>query len=320
MFARNLSFAQFIKGIGSVGSTALVGSSPSASMGWRSVFPVFLGLTLVSLVALALLKVKESRAERAAERRQQRRPARRVGVQPGRARHLPLRRRRGRHDRPGSGPRLEALGYEESRSKFLGPTLFFGALTVGRLLGSVALSFISARAFFRVSAGLGALGILGVLSGQPALAVAGVAVAGLGFANIWPVLFSITIEARPERGAELSGLMCMAIFGGAVLPPLMGRLNDTAGSWTAAFLVPLAAFAYLLVLSLQGGGGRGEGGVRWAYEEGPARRPDARRGRDQLRLLRRAGRAGGGGARHACRRTATTSRPACGRPSRASRG
>ncbi len=67
------------------------------------------------------------------------------------------------------------------------------------------------------------------------------------------MLFSLTVEARPERSAELSGLMCMAIFGGAVLPPLMGRLNDTVGM-TAAFLVPLASFVYLLALSLRGGG------------------------------------------------------------------
>jgi fucose permease len=75
---------------------------------------------------------------------------------------------------------------------------------------------------------------------------------GLGFANIWPLLFSITVEARPERSAELSGLMCMAIFGGAVLPPLMGRLQDGLGMGPA-FVVPLAAFAYLLLLSMKGG-------------------------------------------------------------------
>jgi FHS family L-fucose permease-like MFS transporter len=250
MFARNLSFAQFIKGIGSVGSTALVGWLAVGELGWRKVFPVFLALSLIALFSVSLLKVKETRAE----------------VPPGIGNSLAL------LGEPAFGlavlgiflyvgaevgmntwlaPRLEALGFDESRSKFLGPTLFFGALTLGRLLGSAVLSFVSARAFFRTSAALGAAGVIGVLSGVPALAIAGVALAGLGFANIWPVLFSLTVEARPERGAELSGLMCMAIFGGAVLPPLMGRLNDTLG-WTAAFLLPLASFAYLVVLSLRG--------------------------------------------------------------------
>lgn len=249
-FARNLSFAQFVKGIGSVGSAALVARLAVGELGWRRVFPVFLALTIVSLVAVLLLKVKETRAEAPPSIGSSLALLREpvfglavlgiflyVGAEVGLSTWL--------------GPRLEALGIEESRSKFLGPTLFFGGLTLGRLVGSGVLNFLSPRAFFRVSAGLGALGILGVLSGAPALAIAGVAAAGLGFANIWPVLFSLTVEARPERGAELSGLMCMAIFGGAVLPPLMGQLNDALG-WTAAFLLPLASFAYLLALSLRG--------------------------------------------------------------------
>ncbi len=250
-FAQNLSFAQFIKGIGSVGSAALVARLAVGELGWRRVFPVFLVITIVSLTALLLLKVRETRATEPPSVGSSLgllgEPAfglavlgifLYVGAEVGLSTWL--------------GPRLEGLGFAESRSKFLGPTLFFGALTVGRLLGSGVLHFMSSRAFFRVSAGLGALGILGVLSGVPGLAVAGVVAAGLGFANIWPVLFSLTVEARPERGAELSGLMCMAIFGGAVLPPLMGRINDTAGM-TAAFLVPLASFAYLLALSMRGG-------------------------------------------------------------------
>jgi fucose permease len=76
---------------------------------------------------------------------------------------------------------------------------------------------------------------------------------GLGFANIWPLLFSITVERQPERGAELSGLMCMAIAGGAVLPILMGRMLDT-GFGSAAYAVPAASFLYLLALSLRGHG------------------------------------------------------------------
>jgi FHS family L-fucose permease-like MFS transporter len=250
-FASNLSFAQFVKGVGSVGSTWLVARLAVGELGWRKVFPVFLALTLLTLVSVVLLKVKETRAE----------------VPPGIGSSLAL------LEKPafalavigiflyvGSevglatwlSPRLESLGYAEGRAKLLGPTLFFGGLTVGRLLGSGVLRFITPRAFFRLSAGLGALGLLAVLSGVPALAVAGVTACGLGFANIWPVLFSLTVEARPERSAELSGLMCMAIFGGAVLPPLMGRIGDTVGLG-AAFLVPLAAFAYLLALSMRSG-------------------------------------------------------------------
>jgi FHS family L-fucose permease-like MFS transporter len=42
----------------------------------------------------------------------------------------------------------------------------------------------------------------------------------------------------------------MAISGGAVVPLLMGRMAD-GGALALAFLVPLACFAYLLLLSLR---------------------------------------------------------------------
>jgi len=98
---------------------------------------------------------------------------------------------------------------------------------------------------------MGAVGVLALVSGRPGLVVGGVVLCGLGFANIWPLLFSLTVEARPGRSAELSGLMCMAISGGAVLPPLMGAIADR-GSLAAAFVVPLLAFVYLVALSLRG--------------------------------------------------------------------
>ena len=110
-----------------------------------------------------------------------------------------------------------------------------------------------ARTCFRLSAVLGLVGGLILMFGGSSLAVAGVVAAGLGFANIWPMLFSITVEEEPERASELSGLMCMAISGGAIVPLLMGGLVD-AGFKTWAFVVPAACFAYLTVLALRGGG------------------------------------------------------------------
>jgi FHS family L-fucose permease-like MFS transporter len=261
-FASNLSFAQFVKGIGSVVSTALVARLAVGELGWRRIFPVFLALTVVTLVAVLLLKVKETRAEVPPSVGSS---LSLLGVKAFALAVLGIFLYVGAEVGMNTwlGPRLEALGFTAANLRFagmdwgkestvLGPTLFFASLTVGRLLGSGILGVLSSRAFFRLSAALGALGILLVLLGQPSLAVAGVVLAGLGFANIWPVLFSLTVEARPERSAELSGLMCMAIFGGAVLPPLMGRIGDTVGLG-AAFLVPLAAFAYLLVLAMRGG-------------------------------------------------------------------
>ena len=44
------------------------------------------------------------------------------------------------------------------------------------------------------------------MTGVKGLAITGVFAAGLGFANIWPLLFSITVEEKPECANELSRL------------------------------------------------------------------------------------------------------------------
>lgn len=77
------------------------------------------------------------------------------------------------------------------------------------------------------------------------MAVVGFFIVGLGFANIFPLVFSITVDAMPENANALSGLMVMAIVGGAFLPPLMGLLADYAHSVQFSFLVPLTAILYI---------------------------------------------------------------------------
>jgi fucose permease len=149
-------------------------------------------------------------------------------------------------------PTLNAIGVDEATASKFGPAMFFLLLTIGRLVGGAVLMVLSPRVFFRLSALLGVLGAVALMSGNQTLSIIGVFAAGLGFANIWPLLFSITVEEKPERASELSGLMCMAISGGAIVPLLMGQLVDS-GYKAHAFIVPAVCFAYLLLLSLRGG-------------------------------------------------------------------
>ena len=114
-------------------------------------------------------------------------------------------------------PSMKDTGIDEKTASKFGPPLFFILLTIGRLLGGAILTVMSPRTCFRLSAALGLLGGLALMTGSQSLAIAGVFAAGLGFANIWPMLFSITVEEKPERANELSGLMCMAISAAAPL-------------------------------------------------------------------------------------------------------
>jgi fucose permease len=252
-YARNLTFAQFLKSLGSIAGPYLTTLIVALGLPWFRIFPIFAAVTFVTLIsALFLPPARSAAADRPASISASfallKEPAvalavlgiflyvgAEVGLNSWLATYL---------------SRSFGLDLGSSATR-LGPGLFFIALSAGRLLGSIVLNYVDARRFFRLSAVLGLVGLALLLSGQRVAALAGIVLCGLGFANIWPLVFALTIERRPERSGALSGLMCMAIFGGAVLPALMGLTADRAGI-RLAFLVPLACFAYLTALAFLG--------------------------------------------------------------------
>jgi FHS family L-fucose permease-like MFS transporter len=252
-YSRNLSFAQGIKGIGSTASTYLMSALAAfalfQSMGWRGAFPLFFVLMALAFVSVSFLKVDETKADNPPSLGSSLSLLKEpvffmavvgiflyVGAESCMGRFL--------------SPTFQGFGMDAQAANKWGPTVFFLMLTIGRLLGGVALTIMSPRNCFTLSAILGLLGSWGILSGSQSLAIPAVIVAGLGFANIWPMLFSITIEHKPECANELSGLMCMAISGGALIPLFMGWLFDM-GWKDKAFIVPSICFLYLLLLALR---------------------------------------------------------------------
>jgi fucose permease len=80
------------------------------------------------------------------------------------------------------------------------------------------------------------------------VAMAVIFIIGLGVANIFPLIFSLTVGKFPLRANEISGLMIMAVSGGAAIPPLIGLLTDNVGL-TAGMFVLVVCAVYLLALA-----------------------------------------------------------------------
>jgi len=249
-YSRNLAMAQGIKGLGSTASAYLVTAVTSiaflASMGWRGAFPIFFTLMVLAFLMVSALKVHEAKAD----------------VPPSIGNSLALLgiptfalAVLGIFLYVGAEvcmatflkPALLDYGFDDKGAALFGPSLFFAVLTIGRLVaGSLK---VSARTFFKISALLGLVGLVLMLIGSKHLVIPAVVIGGLGFANIWPMLFAITVEEKPERASELSGLMCMAISGGAIVPLAMAGMGG--GARPIAFIVPVICFAYLVLLSMQ---------------------------------------------------------------------
>ena len=132
---------------------------------------------------------------------------------------------------------------QQSAGKFIG--FYWGGAMVGRFVGSALLRLVSPGKLLAAVA-LGAIGLIaisthtsGVLSGYSLLAI------GLMNAIMFPTVFSLACERLGARAADGSGIINIAIFGGAVIPLLTGVLADVTGSLAVALALPAACYAVI---------------------------------------------------------------------------
>ncbi|MCK4818635.1 MFS transporter, partial [bacterium] len=133
----------------------------------------------------------------------------------------------------------------------LGSAFIVLAVLIGRLSGSIILNWISPKQFFVISSIVSLVGILGLFIPQKSIAIAFIFLTGLGFANIFPLIFSITVDKMPERTNELSGLMITAIIGGAFVPLLFSGVADLTGNIIYGFFIPIVCFIYITLLAFR---------------------------------------------------------------------
>ncbi|MBS0254023.1 MAG: MFS transporter [Proteobacteria bacterium] len=133
---------------------------------------------------------------------------------------------------------------------------YWGGALVGRFLGSLLLRRVRASGPLAMAAALAVVLCLcamvgpGWLAGWAALAV------GLCNAIMFPTIFSLTLERSSAPPGATSGLLCIAISAGAVLPVLVGLIADTFGL-QKIFIAP--ALAYLVILGFARAVGRSPG-------------------------------------------------------------
>jgi FHS family L-fucose permease-like MFS transporter len=129
-------------------------------------------------------------------------------------------------------------------------SFYWGGAMVGRFLGSAALRRAPAGVLLSIAALCAAALCFAVtqLSGGLGAHVALV----IGFFNsiMFPVIFTLTLERSTAPASATSGLLCMAIVGGAALPVVSGRIADMAGVLTPAFFVPMTGYLGVALFAL----------------------------------------------------------------------
>ena len=129
---------------------------------------------------------------------------------------------------------------EEIAGKTLG-LCYWGGAMIGRFVGSWLLTKVNAGALLAIAASITT--VLCVVVSQASGPAGGVAALSIGFFNsiMFPTIFTLTLARSSAPTSAVSGLLCMAIVGGAVIPPLTGATADALGVGLA-FLVPAGAY------------------------------------------------------------------------------
>jgi fucose permease len=250
-FPRNLSLGQFVKAVGSL-SGSLIPAFAARYFGasWQVIFPVYAAALILTILAGCTLKIRNDEPDPGAATlgsclRLLKNPyvlamAAAIFVYVGAeicvSASIPLFLK-------------ERYGVDIARVGLFGTGLFFMALTVGRLGGGVILNWIDPSRFLKLSCAMGLCGLAALFVPSRSIAIAGFVAIGLGFANIFPLVFSAALERIPSRTNDLSALMVTAIVGGAILPPAMGLLADHTTVRTG-LLIPIAGILYVSAVAL----------------------------------------------------------------------
>ena len=245
-----LSFSQFVKAIGSMLGAPLAALFAAQFGNWKLLFLVFGVVSILAVLWLGTSKIEETKAEgyKATFSSSFKLLGNNfvllmvlsiflvVGVDVG--------------FNSNSGQFLIKQFNIEQTTAELGRSVYFLGRMVGTLGGAILLTRFASRKFFMWTSVLGIVSfILILIIKSPAMAWGLVFIIGLAVANIWPLVFSIAVDKYPERSNEISGLMMMAISGGAVIPLLVGWISDMS-TVAIGMTVLIACMVYLWAVSM----------------------------------------------------------------------
>ncbi|MGN0202395.1 MAG: MFS transporter [Candidatus Cryptobacteroides sp.] len=244
-----LTLGQFTKAVSSFLGPILAAMFAGSAFGWKAIFPVYSLITLLAMAWLALAPIEEKLVEK---------------TEISFARTFSLLK-----DKyivmfflgilvlvgvdVGMGitfPKLlqERCGLPLAKAG-LGNSVYFLARTVGAFLGGIILMKYPAGKFFAASSVVALVSLVALLfSRNLALVLVFVALFGLGYANLFSIIFSISMQKQPEKTNEVSSLLIVGVCGGAIIPPLLGAVTDSYGTQSAALVALAIAWLYMVLL------------------------------------------------------------------------
>lgn len=161
-----------------------------------------------------------------------------------------------------------SLGFPATDAKFF-TTLTLLAMVATYALGVFLIpKYLKQGTALRISAALGIIFSVCILLTTGFTSILFVAALGIANALVWPAVWPLTLEGLGKFTKTGSALLIMAISGGAIIPPLYGRLvdankhdlitngiNDTdalATAATSSYWILIPCYAFILFFAIWG--------------------------------------------------------------------
>jgi FHS family L-fucose permease-like MFS transporter len=245
-----LSLGQFVKALCAAVSPIIAGLAAKTMGNWKLIFPIYGAITVLSAVWLMLTPIKKEEAS-----------AQgatfggclallgnpyilamftgilfSVGADVGFGYSIP--------------PYMKDYCKMDANNAAMAPTVYFIAKTIGSFLGALIFAKFAPSKCFPYSVLISIVATVGMLFTKDATAVlACVFVASLGLSNTFGMAFGLAMNRLPQKANEISGLMVMAIAGGAIIPPIMGAVQSSRGIQGLIYVL-IACLVYLFGLGL----------------------------------------------------------------------
>jgi FHS family L-fucose permease-like MFS transporter len=123
-------------------------------------------------------------------------------------------------------------------------SVYWGGAMVGRFVGFVVMRVASPGKTLAFNSLLAIALVLAAVFGTGNVAMWAILAVGLCNSIMFPTIFSMALHGLGKYTGQGSGILCMAIVGGALVPFGQGALADAMGV-QASFLLPAACYAFI---------------------------------------------------------------------------
>ena len=144
----------------------------------------------------------------------------------------------------------DIAGIEEAEAaKYI--AYYWGGAMVGRFIGAGVMQKISAGKVLAFNACAAVICIVLAIVSSGSLAMWSILAVGLCNSIMFPTIFSLALTGLGKHTSQGSGILCLAIVGGAIVPVIQGVLADSLGV-QLSFVLPVFCYLYIVYYGLNG--------------------------------------------------------------------